>query len=119
MSEYILNEAQEVWLQLLESGEYSQGKGCLRSGDRYCCLGVACIAAGKSFDGSTCEGHVINAPPQVANYLRLRANDGQLYGDQTIADKSAISLAHANDQGATFSEIAAFIRSNPHAVFTD
>ena len=30
------------WVEALRSGEYKQGTGRLRSGDEYCCLGVAC-----------------------------------------------------------------------------
>ena len=37
-----LTAAQEQWLTALESGEYEQGFGSLRSYNRFCCLGVAC-----------------------------------------------------------------------------
>lgn len=30
------------WVEALRSGDYSQGKGWLRKGDAYCCLGVLC-----------------------------------------------------------------------------
>lgn len=30
------------WVEALRSGEYQQGKGNLRKGERFCCLGVAC-----------------------------------------------------------------------------
>lgn len=35
-------EALRKWVLALVSGEYKQGKGVLRRGDKYCCLGVAC-----------------------------------------------------------------------------
>lgn len=36
-----LKEAiKEVWLKALRSGDYTQGKGCLRVDDKFCCLGV-------------------------------------------------------------------------------
>lgn len=30
-----------LWVEALRSGEYSQNRGSLRKGDRFCCLGVA------------------------------------------------------------------------------
>ena len=36
-----LTEAQEQWLDALESGNYKQARQRLRVGDSYCCLGVA------------------------------------------------------------------------------
>ena len=35
-------EIGELWVTALESGEHVQGRGQLRSGDSYCCLGVLC-----------------------------------------------------------------------------
>lgn len=33
------------WVEALRSGDYQQGTGHLRAGDKYCCLGVACELA--------------------------------------------------------------------------
>lgn len=33
------------WTDALRSGEYKQGKGLLRTGDKFCCLGVLCELA--------------------------------------------------------------------------
>jgi hypothetical protein len=30
------------WVEALRSGEYEQGAGALRNGDKFCCLGVLC-----------------------------------------------------------------------------
>ncbi len=30
------------WIEALRSGKYKQGKGVLRYGDEFCCLGVLC-----------------------------------------------------------------------------
>lgn len=49
--------SQRKWLEALESGEYKQGEGLLRShDDRYCCLGVA-LAIRPIVPGG-CEGWV-------------------------------------------------------------
>ena len=37
-----MNEFAAAWLAALRSGKYQQARGMLRSGDRYCALGVAC-----------------------------------------------------------------------------
>lgn len=37
-----------LWLDALRSGEYQQGEGHLRAGDKFCCLGVACDLAVKN-----------------------------------------------------------------------
>ena len=48
-----------AWLKALRSGKYKQGRGWLKVGDAYCCLGVVSDLAVKagvidSFDGSAC-----------------------------------------------------------------
>lgn len=35
-------EAIREWIADLRSGKFKQGRGQLRQGDRFCCLGVAC-----------------------------------------------------------------------------
>ena len=35
-------ERVQLLIDALKSGEYKQGTGCLKKGDRFCCLGVAC-----------------------------------------------------------------------------
>ena len=44
------NELRNLWVEALRSGKYKQGKGRLRDGDTYCCLGVLCdlVAADNS-----------------------------------------------------------------------
>lgn len=89
----------KVWLEALRSGEYKQGKGSLRVGNAYCCLGVYCkinnIAFLPSFldeDGDVCEGNRNNVV-----YDRLR----EILGGKVVA--VAVGM---NDSGQTFNEIA-------------
>ena len=35
-------EFKAAWVAALRSGKYQQGRGALRKGDTFCCLGVAC-----------------------------------------------------------------------------
>jgi hypothetical protein len=39
-------ELKAKWVKALRSGEFKQGKGCLKEGERYCCLGVLARVAG-------------------------------------------------------------------------
>jgi hypothetical protein len=129
MSEYQFNEAQLKWLDALESGKYAQNNdGDLLNSGGYCCLGVACVVVGIApvsedlGEGRTLirfDGCVSLAPNQVLDGMLLRSSLGELDDLYLIGEHTAGSLAVANDIGATFSELAAFIRSNPTAVFKE
>lgn len=42
----MINETNmRLWVKALRSGDFEQGIGVLRKGDKYCCLGVACEVA--------------------------------------------------------------------------
>lgn len=128
-----LGPLQEKWLQALESGEYEQAKGHLmdivtspNGKMKACCLGVACDVLG--LDKCRAEGR-----PLVAFFYGERSSTAEmpLGSYKKLGLKSElgeISLGHptfksnclsaANDNGATFKQIAAFIRANPEKVFT-
>ena len=38
-------DIKDEWVRRLRSGDYEQGQGYLRFGDKYCCLGVLCDMA--------------------------------------------------------------------------
>lgn len=122
---YQFNEAQEAWLKALESGEYEQSKNCLFNGNGYCCLGVACVVAGLQFEkvGSAyiADGAEAELPESLLETFKLFNSYGDFRDDsvQDVATFRTSGLASANDRGATFSEIATFIRSNPTAVFKE
>ncbi len=119
--EYVFNEAQEAWLKALESGEYEQCTHDLHDGKGFCCLGVACVVAGMSADEIHDYQNKVEAvaPHSVVSSLRLRGERGQVDGTIYIRHMRSVTLTSANDCGATFSEIAAFIRSSPTAVFVE
>lgn len=92
------NEHFEEWLIALESGEYEQGHGSLRTGDHFCCMGVACDLAEKAgivrseadYNGGPHRyyaagepGHLAAGPSTgylpsvVADWLGLDASDGR------------------------------------------
>ncbi len=118
--EYQFNEFQSKWLEALESGEYKQGAGALFNNDLYCCLGVACAVLGMTRESNgkfTDAGGF--APINVQEAMRIDGGIGRINKSTPLGEQKATSLAEANDQGVTFSEIAAFIRSSPTAVFTE
>ena len=111
-------EVKAKWLEALRSGEYEQGHGKLRSGDdEYCCLGVLCDLAVKAG---------VVAEPVLSENRNLYYYDGfcEAAHPQVVANWSGViglgdfhdgererTLAHINDEGASFSEIADIIES--------
>lgn len=109
------------WLEALRSGKYKQGKGALhnKSDDSYCCLGVLCEVMGvPEFhgDGDRESSEFINfgtiddfsstsLPYQVRRVAGLLDGYGCFAGPMGEDE----SLAHMNDTGASFEEIAKII----------
>lgn len=111
-------ENRENWLLALESGKFKQGNAHLREGDCYCCLGVAAemfcdpTRTDEKRNIYWYEGSSALAPFTVVDALGLYGRTGGIRGLQYNE-----TLAHMNDTGSTFTEIAAFIRANPEKVF--
>lgn len=123
MAKQELGPNQLKWIEALESGRYEQGRSCLCKSEKYCCLGVACRTFGIEESGRD-EGRLIFegecqwAPLSVIAGLGLRSRAGE-FADG-VRFKAVSNLTDANDLGkATFSEIAAFCREHPEAVFTE
>ena len=90
-------EFKAAWVAALRSGKYEQGRGALRTGDTYCCLGVACdLIDPIAWDGRTWRDCAFD-------------NIGLL---PFIARGSAETLADLNDSGDTFAQIADFIEGS-------
>lgn len=77
------------WIKALLSGEYKQGKGRLKKGEGYCCLGVLCEVGNIPYTGSS--GFPGNS------------------GLRIIVE---LGLASMNDEGVPFDVIAGFIKEN-------
>lgn len=104
-------EARRIWCEDLESGRWKQAKGALRNREGYCCLGVGESLCGVRISPETARGAM---SPRVAAAFGLRTTGGHyrrthvrrsLYGD--------------NDNGKTFPEIAAIIRSEPAGLLAE
>lgn len=112
------------WLEALRSGKYKQGTRFLRSpGDEFCCLGVLCDLV-DSTKWKTVP------TPSPSGYL-IRWGEGQSMPDRSLlktlneplfealsyypldeGQSVFIMLAHMNDRGASFTEIATWIEEN-------
>jgi hypothetical protein len=117
-----LNKNARAWVRALRSGKYKQGKNQLRSGDRFCCLGVACELAVKAgvigppvLDKTYRYGDSrFELDQRVGNWLGLRDNAGRF-----MKKGEPESLSDLNDHGKKFVTIARIIESKPEGLFVD
>lgn len=113
-----MKEPVKKWVEALRSGNYRQGTGFLKNGDRFCCLGVMCdihdpnkwIKGGIYFDG----GEFTQLPPH---------NLAKIFTPKSIPLFRSTHffvkvLARFNDDGKTFDEIADIIEAIEEGNFT-
>lgn len=118
-----MNANAKKWVAALRSGEYEQATGQLRRGGRFCCLGVACevfILEGGDLERiGNCYGNVSTILPLVVQqWLGIHEANGQWnLGTPDLRETRALSAA--NDNGATFDEIATLIESEPPGLFVE
>ena len=62
------------WVQALRSGEYQQGKKCLRANDAFCCLGVLCDLHRQAEGGEWSPG--LKDPESPAGRQEYHATNG-------------------------------------------
>ena len=112
-----MNKNAKAWVKALRSGKYKQGRGALRTGDMYCCLGVACELAGAKTEKPNdltvpygYDGIFFTLPVSVQEWLGVKTGTG-VYG------KEEYDLSSDNDGGKTFEEIADIIESEPEGLF--
>lgn len=103
----------KAWVEALRSGAYEQATETLTAGGGYCCLGVACKVMGKSNDELRDHDN-LGGLPEVRAFFGIAESDGGY-----TADGVSRCLAEDNDKGASFSEIADTIESEPEGLFTD
>ena len=60
----------------------------------------------------------IGVPKIVQDWVGLASADGGYYPGPEMREADRVSLANRNDNGATFHDIAATIREEPHGLFT-
>lgn len=105
-----MNANAKKWVAALRSGEYSQGRGRLRKGDTFCCLGVACDLYAKEHP----EAEWLGTP--IAPMFRVAPGDytEDMFMPQAVKDwlefeAGSSRLAGDNDAGRPFTSIAATI----------
>lgn len=128
---YLVPEVKQLWIDALESGEYTQGVGALATKDGgNCCLGVLCELAVKagvlseedvkapdyfSYTASKTYKDSVNYPPHEVAEWAFNTNgvpgNASIYNPRVaIPGSSSITLSELNDDGATFAEIANYIK---------
>ena len=131
-----MNNNAKKWLRALRSGSYKQGVGGLHSIDQegnstFCCLGVACNlylnevgdlttrnARGNDIETSVAYGEEYSyLPRQDAEWLGLWSYDGTFLDPENILLPEERSLADLNDNGTSFTDIAAVIEHRESALF--
>ncbi len=105
------------WVAALRSGQYKQGTGQLRQGDKFCCLGVLCnlhaqahpgiAAAQRELDGYL--GEDVFLPKQVQEWAGMKNDNGSGVSSPLYQNTS---LAELNDYGYTFTQIAKIIEDH-------
>lgn len=124
-------ENMRIWIETLESGQYSQTNGGLHDDKGFCCLGVLCDLKGVEWHLSTDEvatdffyvepGHQVPElyampGPKVLAWLGM--NDIPCIDAEhlSFSQKTKMrkhgnpSVAALNDNGFTFAEIASLLR---------
>lgn len=105
-------------VRALRSGKYEQTMGVLRTGApreyKYCCLGVACVVAGKRFKADhECQGETGILPERVQDYFGFISAKGRVIdGNIVIGGGHYEDLISANDGGRSFPQIADAIKAN-------
>ena len=122
-------EIKELWCAALESGEYQQSRGSLYSAQGFCCLGVlgnlavkAGVAEWKTVrenipkplvtNSGASLGHIL---PEVLEWACILKEYDKYDGAFFLPDshpRPYLTLAEANDQGLSFTEIAKLIRKH-------
>lgn len=115
-------EVKAKWVAALESGEFQQGQGQLRTmAGEFCCLGVLCeMYRRETGSGEWDESKFITenergkgTPPEVVG--KWAGFEGDYVNPEVFIDGLQQSVAEFNDGGGghspkTFAEIAAAIR---------
>jgi hypothetical protein len=114
-----LTPIQQEWVDALRSGKYKQGRGALRRGNEFCCLGVLCEIAIK---------HGVIAPAKKENRVLFSYEGTTSVLPSTVQHFAGVKneygnfgegdcLSNRNDHGATFPEIADLIENNADRLF--
>ncbi len=105
-------EWKKKWIEALESGEFTQYSGRLRAnhGDAYCCLGVlATVADPEGWEIWEDPSHDIHPYSHRGTCSILST---KFRKDMHITKEEQRKMSDMNDEGASFKDIAEWIREN-------
>lgn len=115
-------EHRRLWVEALRSDKYQQTTEELRVGNGFCCLGVACEISGlgawhddKYITSDHRHRGELDPESDVTRWLGLASGNGAFGPRGPFGTQE--NLAHLNDNGSTFAEIAAVIESEPEGLF--
>lgn len=97
-----------LWVRALRSGKYEQGRGLLRDGDTFCCLGVLCDLYLKEHKYSAIDLHGFYLPRSVRRWAGLASGNPEVR-PRKVAGIRHDTLASLNDAGRSFARIATII----------
>ena len=109
-------EVKEKWLAALRSGEYEQGDGQLCYNGKFCCLGVLNDVLDLGYPED--YGYLTGSHPDVRIKLKEKYGVDLGWGELALLtgepalilpEDIQSELAHMNDCGRTFDEIADYI----------
>jgi len=113
------NAEERKLIEALRSDHYEQGKDALRIGAKFCCLGVYCdISPTGKWSQPTGEDFLFTIkgessesvlPRLLQRRLNWSSDSGTLILESRGGD--VITLAHLNDNGMPFSQIADIIEA--------
>jgi len=116
-------EHRKQWVAALRSGKYQQGEKRLRTGDKFCCLGVACDVSGLGQwveaieyddDGNVVENVQVYSTGSIIASHRFNGVLTDWYGVRgadVYFDGEYELLTVANDNGYSFEKIAELIEN--------
>lgn len=110
-------ELKQAWVAALRSGKYEQGRHQLRTGNRYCCLGVLCDVLGLEWSAGDDEEWGMEMPCGSVEWAVLPAH---LRLEHGLSDSAMSALVDLNDgtycgestPPQPFSVIADYIENN-------
>lgn len=117
-----LGPNQQKWIEALRSREFDQGEGSLQKGDRFCCLGVACVIASQNDipiatdENGEIVGDTLEIQDSVQDWLKLRDPEGHSK-EKVFGRHEVRALASLNDLGMSFLNLADVIEQNPEEFF--
>ena len=111
-------EFKSKWVAALRSGKYQQGRGVLRNGDKFCCLGVACDLidpdAWERDNGYSPSGGPM-APDNgygTGDEMAWQGLNTETVDLPFIGISDAKALSAMNDRQSSFEEIADYIEAH-------